>query len=130
MSWQRQVALGGEQVLHQPVGRGEEDRASCLHQPVAHGAQCMSLAGAGQSEGQHVDASLHEAAAGQLAQLLPQAQGHPVVLEGLSGLADGQLGCGAQPADAALLAVLGLLLQHFQQGLQGVAVPGGGESGR
>ena len=41
----------------------------------------------------------------------------------------GSLDAGAQPADAALPPVLGLLLQHFQQGLQGVAVPGGGESG-
>ena len=89
----------------------------------------MGLAGAGQSEGQHVDAAVDEAAAGQLAQLLPQRQGHTVVLGGLPGLADGQSGRGAQPADAALPAVLGLLLQHFQQGLQGVAAPGRGESG-
>ena len=82
-----------------------------------------------QSEGQDVDASLHKVAVGQLAQLLLQCQGHTVVLEGLPSLAGGQPGCGAQPADAALPAVLGLLLQHFQQGLQGVAVPGGGESG-
>ena len=40
-----------EQVLHQPVGRGEEHRASGFHQPVAQGAQGMGLAGAGQSEG-------------------------------------------------------------------------------
>ena len=55
--------------------------------------------------------------------------GHAVVLEGLPGLARRQSGRGAQPADAALPPVLGLLLQHFQEGLQGVAVPGGGESG-
>ena len=89
----------------------------------------MGLAGAGQSEGQHVDAAVDEAAVRQLAQLLPQSQGHTVVLEGLPGLAGGQPGCGAQPADAALPPVLGLLLQHFQEGLQGVAVPGGGDSG-
>ena len=47
----------------------------------------MGLPGAGQSEGQHVDAAVDEAAAGQLAQLLPQSQGHTVVLEGLPGLA-------------------------------------------
>ena len=121
--------LAAEQVLHQPVGRGEEHRASGFHQPVAHGAQCMGLAGAGQSEGQHVDAAVDEAAVRQLAQLLPQSQGHTVVLEGLPSLAGGQSGRGAQPADAALPPVLGLLLQHFQEGLQGVAVPGGGESG-
>ena len=51
------------------------------------------------------------------------------MLEGLPGLARQQSGRGAQPADAALPPVLGLLLQHLQQGLQGVAVPGGGESG-
>ena len=89
----------------------------------------MGLAGAGQSEGQHVDAAVDEAAVRQLAQLLPQSQGHTVVLEGLPSLAGGQSGRGAQPADAALPPVLGLLLQHFQEGLQGVAVSGGGESG-
>ena len=41
----------------------------------------MGLAGARQSEGQHVDAALDEAALGQLIQLLPQRQGHPIVLE-------------------------------------------------
>ena len=89
----------------------------------------MCFPGAGQSEGQDVDAAVDEAAARQLVQLLPQSQGHPVVLEGLPGLADGQSGRGAQSADAALPPVLGLLLQHFQQGLQGGAVPRGGESG-
>ena len=90
---------------------------------MAHGAQCVGLAGAGQSEGQDVDASLHKVAVGQLAQLLLQCQGHTVVLEGLPSLAGGQPGCGAQPADAALPAVLGLLLQHFQQGLRASPCP-------
>ena len=36
--------------------------------------------------------------------------------------------CAVRP-HAALPPVLGLLLQHFQEGLQGVAVPGGGEFG-
>ena len=73
MSRQGQVALGGEEVLHQPVGRGEEHRPTRFHQTVAHGAQCVGLAGAGQSEGQHVDAPLNEVAAGQFPQLLLQA---------------------------------------------------------
>ena len=51
------------------------------------------------------------------------------MLEGLPGLARRQPGGGAQSADAPLPAVLGLLLQHLQQGLQGVAVAGGGEAG-
>ena len=89
----------------------------------------MGLAGAGQPEGQHVDAAVDEAAAGQLVQLLPERQGHPVVPEGLPGLARGQPGGGAQPANAPLPAVLGLLLQHLQEGLQGVAMAGGGEAG-
>ena len=41
----------------------------------------MGLAGAWQSEGQHVDAAVDEAAVRQFAQLLPQSQGHSVVLE-------------------------------------------------
>ena len=52
------VALGGEQVLHQPV---------------AQGAQCMGLTGAGQSEGQDVHPPVDEVAAGQFPQLLLQA---------------------------------------------------------
>ena len=83
----------------------------------------------GSPKAKHVDAALHKVAIGQLAQLLLQCQGHTVVLEGLPSLARRQSGCSAQPADAALPAVLGLLLQHFQQGLQGGAVPRGGESG-
>ena len=81
LSRQCQVALGGQEILHQPVGRGEEHRVSRLHQPVSHGAQGVGLAGARQPEGQHVDALLDEVAAGQLVQLLPESQGHPVVLE-------------------------------------------------
>ena len=54
-----------------------------FHQAVAQGAPGMGLAGARQSEGQHVDAALDEAALGQMIQLLPQRQGHPIVLEGL-----------------------------------------------
>ena len=41
-----------------------------FHQPVAQGAQGVGLAGAGQPEGQHVDAALDEAALGQMVQLL------------------------------------------------------------
>ena len=52
-----------------------------FHQAVAQGAPGMGLAGARQSEGQHVDAALDEAALGQMIQLLPQRQGHPSVLE-------------------------------------------------
>ena len=129
MSRQGQIPLGGEEVLHQPVGRGEEQRPARLHQPVADGAQGVGLAGARQSEGQHVDAAVDEAAVGQLVQLPSQRQGHPVVLEGLPGLACRQPRGGAQPADAPLPAVLGLLLQHFQESLQGISVSGGGEAG-
>ena len=89
----------------------------------------MSLAGARQPEGQHVDAPVDEAALGQFPQSLSQSQGYPFVLEGLPGLARGQLGRGAQPGDAPLPAVLGLLFQHLQEGLQGVAVASGGEAG-
>ena len=64
---------GGQQVLHQPVGRGEEDRPARFHQPVAHGAQGVCFPGAGQSEGQDVDAAIDEVAAGQFPQLLLQA---------------------------------------------------------
>ena len=43
-----------------------------FHQAVAQGAPGMGLAGARQPEGQRVDATLDEAALGQLVQFLPQ----------------------------------------------------------
>ena len=46
-----------------------------FHQAVAQGAPGVGLAGAGQSEGQDVDAALDEAALGQMIQLLPHGQG-------------------------------------------------------
>ena len=48
---------------------------------MAHGAQCVGLPGARQPESQDVDAPLDEVAVGQFSQLLPESQGHPVVLE-------------------------------------------------
>ena len=72
MSGQGQVPLGGQQVLDQPVGRGEEHRPARLHQPVAHGAQGVGFAGARQPEGQHVDAVVDEAAVGEFTQLLSE----------------------------------------------------------
>ena len=129
MSRQGQVPLGCQQILHQPVGRGEEHRPARLHQPVAQGAQGVCFPGAGKTEGQDVDAAVDEAAVGQFPQLLSERQRHPVVLEGFPGLARRQPGRGAQPADAPLPAVLGLLLQYFQESLQGVAVAGCSEAG-
>ena len=51
------------------------------------------------------------------------------MLEGLPGLASGQPGLLAESVDPPLPSILGLLLQHFQEGGQGVAVSGGGEAG-
>ena len=99
-----------------------------FHQAVAQGAERVGLAGAGQPEGQHVDAALHKAALGQLVQLLPQRQGDSVVLEGFPGLARGQPGLPAQPADASVAAILSFLLQYLQESCQGIAVSSGGTS--
>ena len=63
------------QPAHQAVGRSEENGVAGFHQAVAQGAQGVGFAGAGQSEGQYVDAALDEAALGQMIQLLPQRQG-------------------------------------------------------
>ena len=41
-----------------------------FHQAVSQGAERVGLAGAGEPEGQHVDAVFHEAALGQMIQLL------------------------------------------------------------
>ena len=54
-----------------------------FHQALAQGAKGVGLAGAWQSEGQHVDAALDESALGQLGQL---GQRDSVLLEGLPGL--------------------------------------------
>ena len=82
----------------------------------------------GKSEGQDVDAVLHETALGQMVQLLAQRQGHPVVFESLPGLAQRQPGFPKQPDDASLAAIVSLLLQHLKQGGQGVAVACLGET--
>ncbi len=89
----------------------------------------MGLAGAGEPEGQHVDAVFHETALGQMVHLLTKSQGHPVMLEGLPGLARGQPGRLTQPVDAPVAAILGLLLQHLQEGGQGLAVASLSETG-
>ena len=59
---------------------------------MAQGAPGVGLAGAGQPEGQHVDAALDEAALGQVVQLLAHSQWDPVVLERFPGLARGAAG--------------------------------------
>ncbi len=120
--------LGGEEFLYQAVGRSEEDGVAGFHQTVAQGTPGVGLAGAGQSEGQYVDAALHEAALGQMIQLLAQRQWDPVVLERFPGLARGEPGLSAQPVDAPMAVILGLLFQHFQESGQGVAVASGGET--
>ena len=125
---QGQVPLGCQQVLDQPVGWGEEDRAARLHQPMGQSAPGVGLAGAWEAEGQDVDAPFHELAPGQLVQLLAQGKGKPAVLEGFPGLARGEPGFLPKPVVAPLSAVLGLLLQHFQEGGQGVAMTGGGKT--
>ena len=89
----------------------------------------VGLAGAGQSEGQHVDAALDEAALGQMVKLLPQRQGDSVVLEGLPGLTRGQPGLPAQPVDTLVAAILSFLFQYFQERCQDIAVAGRGETG-
>ena len=75
LSGQGEVPLDGEEVLHYAVGWCEEDGVAGFHQAMSQGAERMGLAGAGQSEGQHVDAVLHETALGQLVHLGPAAPG-------------------------------------------------------
>ena len=52
-----------------------------------------------------------------------------MVLEGFPGLARGELGRLTQPVDAPVAAILGLLLQHLQEGGQRIAVARLGETG-
>ncbi len=101
---------------------------SGFYQPVSQGAQRVGLAGAGEPEGQHVDAVIHETALGQMVQLLPESERHPVMLEGFPGLARGQQGRLTQPVDAPVATIFGFLLQHLQEDGQGVAVAGFGET--
>ena len=55
---------------------------------MAAGAAGLDLR-ARQSEGQDVHAAVDEVSVGQFAQLLSQAQGHPVMLEGLLNQSQG-----------------------------------------
>jgi hypothetical protein len=52
---QGQVALGGEQLLHEAEGGGEEHGVSSLHQGVAEGGGRVGLAAAGKAEAEDVD---------------------------------------------------------------------------
>ena len=88
---------------------------SGFDQAVAQGAERVGLAGAGQSEGQHVDAVFHETALGQMVQLLAERQGHAIVLEGLPGLARGEPGRLTQPVDAPVAAILSFLFQDLEE---------------
>ena len=96
---------------------------------MAYGAHGVGLAGAWQSEGQEVDSTLHEAPIDQFAELLSERHRHPVVLEGVPRLSDGQLGRSSESDDAPLPAVLGFLFQHLHESQEGVGVTGCGEPG-
>src|SRR5689334_5991126 len=66
--------FGREQLLHQPErGRGG-DGMRLLHEP----AGSVRLAGAGQSEAEHIGGTLEEVAAGQLAWPRQHAFGQPL----------------------------------------------------
>ena len=94
---------------------------------MAHRAWVLPAPGS--PKARTVDAAFDEVPLGQLVHLLPQQHGHPVVLEGFPSLAGRQPGFLAQPVDAPLLPVLGLLLQHLEEDGQSAAVAGGGEAG-
>ena len=84
---QIEVALGRQHILHEPVRRDEQNRASGLHQPVPYGAHRVRLAGARHTERKHVDAPVHEVTLGKPDELLPELHGRPLVLEGIPRLA-------------------------------------------
>ena len=95
-----------------------------FHQAVAQGAERVGLAGAGQSEGQHVDAALDEAALGADGQVAAAAPG------GLGRARRFPRSCPrvawtpAQPADAPVTPIL----EYLQESCQGIAVAGRGET--
>ncbi len=72
---QVQVALGEEKFLHQTVGWYEVDGNAGFHPAVAQGAEGVGVAGAGQREGQDIDAAFDELAVGQLSSCWRRVRG-------------------------------------------------------
>ena len=96
--------------------------ASGLHQPVPYGAHGVRLAGAGQTESQHVHVTVHEVSFCKPDELLPEPHRRPLVLEGVPRLAGGEPGRSPQPVHPPDPPVLCLLLQNLHQCRKGVSM--------
>jgi hypothetical protein len=112
---QREIALGGEQLLHEAIGGREVDGMARLEEPVAERARGMRLPRPRQAEGEHVGAALEERAARELIELTLELRRQARGIESGRRLAGRELRGVAEPRDAALATILGLELEDLGQ---------------
>src|SRR5690606_14779760 len=67
-AWQLEIALGGKQILHELVGRGEQHGVPGLDQGVSDGAGRVALADTGQTERTHISETLRSSTTSGLSQ--------------------------------------------------------------
>jgi len=82
---------------------------------MADGAHRVPLADAREAEGQHIGRVLEEVAGGELVQPAHQRRGQAPFVERSERFAGWQFGGPAQTCDPALVSLLGLELQDFEE---------------
>jgi hypothetical protein len=97
---------------------------------MPQGGDQVGLPSAGQAEDQDVLGPIDELALAQLGELTANAQGQPLLVEGLQGLAGREVRCFGQTQDAPLAPSGHLLLQQLlQERLQRPVLPLSGGQG-
>ena len=112
---QLQIPLRRQELLHEAVGRHEEDGVAAVDERVADGAHRVTLADAGQAERQDIGGVVEEVAVGELVEAPHKRRRQAPFIEGGERFARRQLRGAAQARDAALVPLLGFELQDLQQ---------------
>ena len=87
-------------------GGDEENTVATLYPFMPQGGDQVGLPSAGQAEDQNVLGPIDELALAQLGELTANAQGQPLLVEGLQGLAGREVRCFAQTQDAPFVGVV------------------------
>ena len=116
-----QVALGGQQLLDQAEGRGEEDRVAALDEGVARGRQAAWLLPTpGRPKARTFAASSTQPPAESSSSFCSEGPWQARLVEGVEGLARGEVGGAAQPLDAPVVSLLGLHLEDVEDEREGL----------
>src|SRR5712691_8861151 len=126
--WQAQVALGGQQLLHQRGRRRPQYRVAEQHQFVPNGRQGMAFADARFASGDQIDRVVEEGAAAQALELFADEWRELLKLQGAEGLIGWQARETLQTSNAMLFALQALGTdQLVQEGFVGQVGLGGFE---